>query len=279
MKICRLAGMALLTVALSMLTQLPVQMRAHAQEGQPGGAQQSGMGRMGMIGAGRSLMGTLTQVAADHAVVKSYQGETYTVRYDTNTRFIRQQVSMGGRGGEGRGAGGGWSNAEDRGNRGNDSAPPSNLKPTNLKVGDDVEVMGPIVPDATDTAQKFVAATVVVVVDPERAQAMRERMASWAKTWLAGKVTAIDGVKVTLQGSVDNLPHVLLMDENTTLRKRREPVTLADISVGDTLMAKGAAQADGFVAASVNVMNPQSGRMPHEGSQQQPTPVPQQQPQ
>ena len=91
-------------------------------------------------------------------------------------------------------------------------------------------------------------------LDSERAKQMREMQANYGKTWFMGKVTAIDGVKVTLLGSIDSVAHILVADENTTFRKRREPVTLADVQVGDMVRAEGAVKDGIFVATAVNVM-------------------------
>jgi hypothetical protein len=99
-------------------------------------------------------------------------------------------------------------------------------------------------------------------IDPERAKQLREMQANYGKTWLMGKVTAIDGVKVTLMGGVDNAAHSFVADENTTFRKRRDPITLADIQVGDTIRVEGALKGDAFVATAVNAMGP-----PPEGAQ------------
>ena len=55
---------------------------------------------------------------------------------------------------------------------------------------------------------------------------MREMEANYGKTWLMGRVTAINEVKVTLQGGPDNAVHTFIADENTTFRKRRDPITL-----------------------------------------------------
>jgi len=89
---------------------------------------------------------------------------------------------------------------------------------------------------------------------------MREMQANYGKTWIMGKVTAIDGVKVTLMGTVDNAPHSFVADENTTFRKRRDPITLADIQVGDTVRAEGAIKEGAFLATTVNAMGaPQGG--------------------
>ncbi len=91
-------------------------------------------------------------------------------------------------------------------------------------------------------------------IDPERAKQMREMQANYGKTWLAGKVTAIDGVKVTLLGQVDSTPRTFTADENTTFRKRRDPITLADIQVGDMVRVEGAVKDGAFLATTVNAM-------------------------
>ena len=45
--------------------------------------------------------------------------------------------------------------------------------------------------------------------------------------------------KVTLQGGPDNAAHTFVADENTTFRKRRDPITLGDIQVGDMVRVEG----------------------------------------
>jgi hypothetical protein len=74
-----------------------------------------------------------------------------------------------------------------------------------------------------------------------------------------GKVTAIDGVKVTLTGVVDNTAHSFVADENTTFRKRRDPITLADIQVGDTVRVEGALKGSDFLATTVSAMGQPPG--------------------
>jgi hypothetical protein len=91
---------------------------------------------------------------------------------------------------------------------------------------------------------------------------MREMEANFGKTWLMGKVTAIDGTKITLTGTVDNAPHSVVADENTTFRKRRDPITLADIQVGDTVRADGALKDGVFTATAVNVGGMMGGETP-----------------
>jgi hypothetical protein len=207
-------------------------------QGQRGG--RSGWGGGGMMGAGRGVMGTVTEVAAEHYTIKTDAGEIYTVHYSANTRIMKQMAPRRGPG-EGREGG----------------TPPQPLKPADIKVGDVITALGEL-----DTAAKSIGAMLVLQVDPERAKEMREMQASYGKTWLMGKVTAVDGVKVTLMGSVDNTAHSFVADENTTFRMRRDPITLADIQVGDTVRVTGAVKDGSFVAASVMAMRMQPGGEP-----------------
>lgn len=198
------------------------------------------------MGMGRGLMGTVTEVAADHYTIKTETGETYIVHYSVNTRIMKQQARARGEGGE-RGGGEG-------GPGGN---PPTPLKPTDIKVGDAIAAMGEV-----DANAKSIGATMVMQIDPERAKQMREMQANHGKTWIMGKVTAIDGVRVTLMDAIDNTAHSFVADENTAFRKRREPITLADIQVGDTVRVEGAVQGGTFVATAVNAMGPPPGGAP-----------------
>ena len=111
-----------------------------------------------------------------------------------------------------------------------------------------------------DATAKSVGAVMIAQLDPERAKQMREMQANYGKTWLMGKVTAVDGVKVTLMGTVDNTAHSFVADENTTFRKRRDPITLADLAVGDNVRVEGALKDGAFLATTVNAMGaPQVG--------------------
>jgi hypothetical protein len=224
-----------------------------------------------MMGAG--LWGTVTATAADQYTIKTDAGDVYTVHLSADTRILKmpafprreggqgngggQGAAQGGGQGNGRGGQGGW---QGRGMGGN---PPQQLKPTDIKVGDVIQVRG-----QADEAAKSVPATAIVQLDPDRVAQMREMNANFGKTWLMGKVTAIDGVKVTLTGSLDNAPHSFVADENTTFRKRRDPITLADIQVGDVVRADGAVKDGVFTATAVNSMgappagNPTVPRVP-----------------
>ena len=217
--------------------------------GGPGGYPQRGVrgfGGMGMdIPGGRGLMGTVTEVAADHFVVKTEDGQTCTVHFSVNTRMMKQAGGM--RRGERR---------QGEGFRPS-GTPPEPIKATDIKVGDAIGAMGEM-----DQAAKSIGAVAIVQLDPATAKQLAEMRANYGKTWIQGKVTAIDGVKVTLLGAVDNTTRSFVADENTTFRKRREPITLADIAVGDMVRADGALKDGVFTATMVSVMGMPPNGMP-----------------
>lgn len=257
--------------------------------GQQGTDQESGQGGSGRLGGrggfggmgmmGRGLSGTVTEVAVDHYTVKSFSGDTYTVHFSVNTRIVKQGAG-GMRGGPGGGQGGDQAGGEGQGNgqqsgqgagqgsgrgwgQGRGGNPPQPIKAADIKVGDAIASMGEI-----DATAKSVGATAIVLMDPERAKQMQEMEANYGKTWLIGKVTAVDGVKVTVTGTMDNAPHSFVADENTTFRRRRDPITLADIQVGDVVRADGAVKDGVFTAATVGDMGSMQGentRLPGNG--------------
>jgi hypothetical protein len=210
---------------------------------------------------GRGLMGTVTEAAADHYTIKTEMGDTYIVHFSANTRITKQPVGMrnsgGGGGGQGMGVGGG----RGRGGYGNGGNPPQEIKATDIKVGDAITAQGDI-----DATAKSVAATRIVQLDPDTAKRMQELAANFGKTWLQGKVTAINGTTITLTGSLDNAPHTVIADENTQFRKRQDPITLADIQVGDTVRVTGSVKDGVFTATIVNAGgNPMMGGPPPSG--------------
>jgi len=227
----------------------------HGQRGGRGGGMGGGAGMM----MGRGLMGTVTEVAADHYTIKTDSGDVYTVHFTADTRIFKQ-VAGGMRGtGEGAGAGGGQgSGGGQGGGRGYGGGnPPQEIKSTDIKAGDAIAVMGSI-----DATAKSAAATRIAQLDPAVVQQLRAMEADFGKTWLMGKVTAIDGTKIMLTGALDNAPHSVVADENTSFRKRRDPITLADIQVGDTVRAEGAVKDGVFTATSVNVFGMGGGETP-----------------
>ena len=238
-----------------------------AQGSGPGGGQggqgqrgdgRGGWGGGGMMGMGRGLMGTVTEAAPDHYTIKTDVGGTYTVHFSANTRILKQGAGMRERGERGQaGQTGQIGQGSQGGERGQGMGtgggnPPQPIKAADIKVGDAIAAMGEV-----DAAAKSVGAVMILQIDPERAKLMREMQANYGKTWLMGKVMAIDGVKVTLMGGIDKAAHAFVADENTTFRKRRDPITLADIQIGDTVRVEGAVKDGVFLATTVNDMGAQ----------------------
>lgn len=189
----------------------------------------------GMMGTGRNVMGVVTEAASDHFTIKTDSGDVYTIHYSVNTHILK-------------GGGGARRNS---GETDMPMTPPQTIKAADIKVGDVIGAAGEV-----DANAKSIGAIVIFQIDPERARQMREMQANYGKTWLMGKVTAIHDVKVTLQGGPDNNAHSFIADENTTFRKRRDPITLADIQVGDLVRVEGAIKNGAFLAATVAVMGP-----------------------
>lgn len=219
-------------------TNPPDQPSQPAQGRGPG--QRGGRGAWGGGGMmGRGVMGTVTEVAPDHFTVKTETGELYTIHYSVNTRIMK--------GGGGR----------RRGQADNEPpmTPPEAIKASDIKVGDAIAAMGEM-----DASAKSVGAVAIFQIDPERARQMREMQANYGKTWLMGRVAAVNDVKVTIEGGPDNASHTFVADENTTFRKRRDPITLADIHPGDMVRVEGALKDGEFVATNVAVMGPRPDR-------------------
>ncbi|MGA7259077.1 MAG: DUF5666 domain-containing protein [Terracidiphilus sp.] len=225
------------------------------QNGQQGGR---GYGRgMGMGGA-RGVMGTVTDVAADHYTVKNDQGETWTIHYSANTRMMKQppRPANAPAGGQGQGQSQGQGQGQSQGEGGNGmyvrrGNPPQPIKAADIKVGDAIMATGEM-----DDAGKSVGAVMVMELDPDTARRMEEMRANFGKTWLTGRVTAIKDTTITVEGGPDNAAHTFVADENTDFRKRRDPITLGDIQVGDPVRVEGAIKNGQFVATSVNVITP-----------------------
>ncbi len=55
---------------------------------------------------------------------------------------------------------------------------------------------------------------------------------------------------------MDHTTHAIAVDENTSLRQRRDSITLADIKPGEQLRAEGAVKDGVFLATTVNAMVP-----------------------
>lgn len=219
---------------------------AGQQYGGGGHGQRAGRGYGGMGMMGRGVTGTVTAVAADHFTVNTFQGDTYTVKFSDNTRIMKMRGRRGARGMMSGGGMAGGRMGMGRGMRGN---PPEQIKASEIKVGDAITARGNV-----ESSAKTVDARAIMLLDPQMAERMKQMAADYGKTWLMGRVTEVKGTKVTLMGTQDNASHTFVVNENTDFRERRNPVTLADVKVGDMVRVEGSVVKGTFTAARVDVI-------------------------
>lgn len=96
----------------------------------------------------------------------------------------------------------------------------------------------------------------------------RERAdeAQYGKTWLGGRVTAVNGVQVTVQRREDNAGQTFVVTQRTVFHKHRnEPAVYQDVHIGDHIRAEGNLQNGWFVAEHVAVFDEQQNRGEHSG--------------
>jgi hypothetical protein len=75
------------------------------------------------------------------------------------------------------------------------------------------------------------------------------------KDFVMGEVKSVDAPKLTVLRS-DNVTQTLELNEETSLRKGRESITMADIQPGDHVVVRGAMQNNAFVPKNVMVLSP-----------------------
>jgi len=147
-------------------------------------------------------------------------------------------------------------------------------KVTDLKVGDGVVAVGNL-----DGPNGTLHAALLFATDAAQVKAMRDNL---GKTYIAGKVTAIDMTNATI--TVERPDHVVQtigLDETTSFKRgvrgpaagaapqatapaaasgSAESITLADIKIGDNVRGIGALKSGVFVPAELTVMPPGAGQ-------------------
>jgi hypothetical protein len=124
-----------------------------------------------------------------------------------------------------------------------------------FKVGDVVFVRGEDGADHTVTAQIIGARS--GTGGPEGAgKGPGGGFGELGKDFVAGEVKSIDAPKLTVLRP-DNVSQTLELNEETSLRKSRESITMADIQPGDHVVVRGAVQNNVFVPKNVIVFSPE----------------------
>jgi Domain of unknown function (DUF5666) len=225
---------------------------------------EQGGGGRGQFAGMQRVQGEVTAVAGSTLTIKGEDGTSFQVVTTDNTRVMK-----------GRGVA---------------------VKVTDLKVGDGVMAAGNL-----DAPNKTLHAAMVFATDAAEIKKLRENL---GKTYIAGKVTAIDvdNAKMTVMRP-DGVSQTIGFDETTSFKRGRvgrgggfgggfggggdaaaantpaatgESITLADIKIGDNVGGTGSVKNGVFVPTQLTAATPGQGgrRRGGEGSPNGTPPAP-----
>jgi len=129
-------------------------------------------------------------------------------------------------------------------------------KPADFKVGDIVIVRGEENADHSLTAQTIGGRS------SGGAQGGRT-FGEMGKDFVAGEVKAVDPPNLTVLRA-DKVTQTLELTEETSLRRGRESITMADIQPGDHVVIRGAVEKNAFVPKNVMVVSPEQWKQMEE---------------
>jgi hypothetical protein len=164
------------------------------------------------------LFGKITAIHDSSLEISNPNGETVTVKLTPQTEFRKDRQAA---------------------------------KRSNFKVGDVIAVRGQENPDHTWTAQTIGARSA-----NGEGRGPNMQAGTLGKDYIAGEVRSVDAPKISVLRS-DNVTQTIELNEDTSLRKGRDAITMADVQVGDHLIAHGALQNGVFVPKFVMVIGPE----------------------
>jgi hypothetical protein len=124
-------------------------------------------------------------------------------------------------------------------------------KRSDFKVGDVIVVRGQENSDHTWTAQIIGARSA-----NGEGRGPNMQAGTLGKDYVVGEVKAVAAPRISVLRS-DNVTQSIELNEDTSLRKGRDSITMEDVQVGDHLVARGAVQNDVFVPKFVMVIGPE----------------------
>ena len=122
-----------------------------------------------------------------------------------------------------------------------------------FKVGDGVLVRGTENPDFSVTAQMVAGRTGNGAGNGPNRQ---NPVGTLGVDFVVGEVKALDPPSLTVMRT-DNVKQTFELNEDTSLRRGRDSVTMADLQVGDHVFARGALEQKQFVPKTVVVIEPE----------------------
>jgi hypothetical protein len=211
-------------------TPPPPQSQPGQQAGPPEGGQGRGERRPGVFGKITAINGQTMQVA-------TMRGDTVTVKLGSDTQFRKDREAA---------------------------------KLTDFKVGDTVAIRGEENPDHSWTAQAVSSRTGGFgggqggAAEGGRGpgsgpggqgQGMRPQ-GVLGQDYVAGEIKTIDAPKLTILRT-DNVTQTIELDENTSLRKGRDSITMSDIQPGDHVFVRGGMVNNAFQPRNVMIVSPE----------------------
>ncbi|HTQ60661.1 MAG TPA: DUF5666 domain-containing protein [Candidatus Solibacter sp.] len=176
-------------------------------------------------------MGKLTAVHDQSLEITNQEGTVVTVKITDSTRFRKDRADA---------------------------------KLSDFKVGDFVFVRGEENPDHTWNAEMigerpaggFGGRGPGGGMEGGRGQGGMRPMGVLGKDYVFGEVKAVDAPNLTILRS-DNVTQTVALNEETSLRKGRESVTMADIHAGDHVFVRGEMKDNAFQPKTVMVIGPE----------------------
>jgi len=182
-----------------------------------------------------SLLGKVTAVHDDSLEIANPKGEAVTVKITAKTEFHKDRHLA---------------------------------KRDDFKVGDVVLVRGEENSDRSWTAQLIAARS----ANRPNSAGFSEPAGTLGKDYVAGEVKLIEAPKISVLRP-DNVTQTIELNEETSLRKGKESITMADLQVGDQLFVRGALQDGVFIPKFLMVIDPERWKAMQEMGMLRTTPV------
>ena len=152
-------------------------------------------------------------------------------------------------------------------------------KRSDFKVGDVILVRGEENADHSWTAQVIAARSMNGPGGPgggrgvvggqggrDRGEFARQ-VGTQGKDFVSGEIKSVDAPKLAVLRT-DNVRQTIELNEDTSLRKGREAITMADIQPGDHVFARGGLENSAFVPKTVVIIGPEQWKRMQEWSAQ-----------
>ena len=184
--------------------------------------EQGGPGQRGQQNGPRPVFGKITAIQDGVIQIASPDGQTMKVKYTDQTQFRKDRQPA---------------------------------KSSDFKVGDMVAVRGEEGSDHTINAT-LIGARTGGPGGGAGGGMMGGPAGTLGKDYVVGEVKSVDPPRMTVLRT-DNVTQTLELNEETSLRKGRDSITMADIQVGDHIVSRGAVQNSVFVPKGLMVLGPE----------------------